>query len=57
MYFLKNVRSNQLKSNHKYFFVTIIMLRFGETKIAREKFNAAKKPTNIWDVAIDNIAI
>ena len=32
-------------------------MRFGETKIARDKFNAAKKPINIWDVTINNIAI
>ena len=33
------------------------MLRFGETKIAKEKFYAAKKPINIWDVNVDNIVI
>ena len=26
------------------------MLRFGETKIAKEKFYVAKKPIKIWDV-------
>ena len=26
------------------------MLRFGETKVAKEKFCGAKKPINIWDV-------
>ena len=33
------------------------MLRFGETKIAKEKFYAAKKPINVWDVNVDNIVI
>ena len=33
------------------------MLRFDETKVAKEKFNAAKKPINIWDVNIDDILI
>ena len=33
------------------------MLRFGETKIAKEKFYAAKKAINIWDVNVDNIVI
>ena len=33
------------------------MLRFGETKIVKEKFYAAKKPINIWDVNVDNIVI
>ena len=33
------------------------MLRSGETKMAKEKFCAAKKPINIWDVEIDNIII
>ena len=33
------------------------MFRFGETKIAKEKFYAAKKPIKIWDVNVDNIVI
>ena len=32
-------------------------MRFGETKIARENYYAAKKPINIWGVNIDNIVI
>ena len=30
------------------------MLRFEEAKIAKEKFYAAKKPLNIWDVDVDS---
>ena len=30
------------------------MLRFGKTKIAKEKFYAAKKPIKIWDVNFEN---
>ena len=33
------------------------MLRFGEAKIAKEKFYAPKKTINTWDVNIDNIFI
>ena len=32
-------------------------MRFGETKIAKEKFYAAKQPIKIWDVNVDNIVI
>ena len=31
------------------------MLKFGETKVRKEKFYAAKKPTKIWDVKVDSI--
>ena len=33
------------------------MLRFGETKVTKEKFYAAKKPIKIWDVNVDNTVI
>ena len=33
------------------------MLRFGETKVAKEKFCGAKKPINIWDVNVAIIVI
>ena len=33
------------------------MLRFDKTKVTKEKFYAATKPINIWDVNIDNIVI
>ena len=33
------------------------MMRFGMTQIAKEKFYAAEKPTNIWDVNVDDIVI
>ena len=33
------------------------MLTFGETKIAKEKFYAVKKPIKIWDVNVENIVI
>ena len=45
----------QLKNIHKNVFDSIIMLRFGETKISNVKFYAAKKPLNIWNVNIDDI--
>ena len=33
------------------------MLRFGETKVTKEKFDVAKKLIKIWDVNVDNIVI
>ena len=33
------------------------MLRFGERKIAKEKFYASRKPITIWDVNVNNIVI
>ena len=39
------------------FVLDIIMLRFGETKIAKETFYAAKKPIEIWDANVNNILI
>ena len=38
-------------------FDSIIMLRSGVTKVAKEKIYAAKKPMDIWDINIDNIVI
>ena len=35
----------------------MIMGRFGEKEIGKEKFYAAKKPINSWDVNVDNIVI
>ena len=39
------------------FFNSIIILRFGKTKVAKEEFYGAKKPIKIWNVNIDNIVI
>ena len=33
------------------------MVRFGEKEIAKEMFYAAKKPTEILDVNVDNIVV
>ena len=33
------------------------MLKFGETKVPKEKFYGPKKPKYIWDVNVDNIVI
>ena len=38
-----------------FFFDLIIMARFGETKVAKAKFYAAKKAINIYNVNIDSI--
>ena len=42
-HFQKNAPINWLKNNHKNFVHSIIMLRFGQTKVTKEKFYAAKK--------------
>ena len=39
----------------KFFFDSIIILSFGETKIAKEEFYGAKKPIKIWYVDVNNI--
>ena len=33
------------------------MVRFGDREIAKEKFYAAKRSIQIWDVTVDNIVI
>ena len=33
------------------------MLRFGEKKVTEERFCGQEKPTQIWDVNVDNIVI
>ena len=38
-------------------FDSIIMLRFEETKAAKEKTYDAEKPINIWDVNVDDLVI
>ena len=39
------------------FFHSIIMVRFVENEIAKEKFYASKKPIEIWYVNVGNIVI
>ena len=33
------------------------MLKFGQTKVAKEKFYGADKPIKIWDVNVDNVVV
>ena len=49
--------SVSLKNNHKIFFYSIIMVKFGKTEIAKEKFYAAKNPIKISDINVDNTVI
>ena len=44
--FLKNVCINQLNNNDKTFF-DCIMLRFGQTKIAKKEFHGGEKEKKI----------
>ena len=32
-------------------------MRFGETKIVKETFYAAKRPEKTWDINVDNLVI
>ena len=56
-YFWKNARINQLENNKKLFFHDTIMMRFGEIKVAKGKFYAAKKLTKNENVNRDDIII
>ena len=47
---------NYLKSNDKFFYDSIIMSRFGKTKVAKKKYGT-KYPLNIWDFNVDNIVM
>ena len=40
-----------------FFFDTITMLRFGETKEAKSNFYGVKSPINISDDNVDNIVV
>ena len=55
IWFKKNARIICLKNNPKIFCDSIIMSRFGEKKIIKERFYGAKKAVKIWDVNFDNI--
>ena len=39
------------------FFNSLIMLRSGKTKVAKEEFYGAKTLMKTWDVNVDNIVI
>ena len=41
----------------KNVFDSIIMLRFGTTKIAKEECYGVKHPKTVWDVDVNNIVI
>ena len=45
------------KNNNKNVIYSIILQRFGETNVTKEKFYAAKKPIKNWDVNGDIIVI
>ena len=45
------------KDDTKTFFDSIIMLRFGKTKVAKEQFHGAKKSIKIFNVNGDSIVI
>ena len=47
----------QKNNDNKSFFCSIIMLRFGEIKVAKEEDYGAKAAINIWNVNANNIGI
>ena len=49
--FQKNVQINYLKIMINKCLM-VITLRFGQTKIVKGNFNAAKKPLNIWEINV-----
>ena len=51
------VGSSKLKNNHTDFVYNVIIVRFGQTKVRKETFHAAKKPIKTWDVNVDNTVI
>ena len=52
-----SIPMKQIKNNDKNFFNTIIIIRFNETKVAKEELHCAKKTINTWDVNVNNIVI
>ena len=57
IYFQRNVPINQLKDIEKILFDSIIMLRFGKTKVREEEFYGSKKTMDICDVNVNIIII
>ena len=45
-----HIKSVPSKDQNQY----IIMLVFGEVKVAKENFYGSKQSINIWDINIDN---
>ena len=45
------------KKLSQLFFHRIIVVRFGEIEMAKEKFYAPKSPVKIWDVNTDNTVV
>ena len=48
--FMIHIKSVPSKDQNQY----IIMLVFGEVKVAKENFYGSKQSINIWDINIDN---
>ena len=57
LYSQKNVGIIQLKKNDKFFFDSIIILRFGDTKVGKENLYGAKKAIKILNVNVNNVVI
>ena len=57
LYSQKNVGIIQLKKNDKFFFDSIIILRFGDTKVGKENLYGVKKAIKILNVNVNNVVI
>ena len=55
--FLERCSYQLAKKVSQVFVYSIIMVKFGKTEIAKEKFYTAKKSIKILDIIVDNIVI
>ena len=56
-HFQKNVCINELRNNDNKIFVSIVMLKFGQTKVSKGEFHGAIKPIKTQLVNVNNIVI
>ena len=56
-FFLDNCWNKLAKKNFNKSFDSIIILRFGETKLSNKEFYTEKKTIQIWNFNADNIVV
>ena len=56
-FFLDNCSYKLAKKSFNKVFDSVIILRFGETKLSNEEFYAEKKTIQIWNFNVDNIVV
>ena len=55
--FLEKCWYHLAKKNDKFFFDSIIILRFGDTKVGKENLYGVKKAIKILNVNVNNVVI